>query len=143
MAIERIVGAAGIFIILFLLFILLTGHVVQWTKTGTQQALIARVETSSDVGNVGATFETVARFSMKPPNQSIADIELNDASVCTEAQTMGATKNNDNGMVLNNPPFTNNDKLDHLASGIAYQDRREECSLGKIGTTIFMLLIFV
>ena len=119
----------------FLLFKLLTGH-VQWTKTGTQQALTARVEPSSNVGNVGATFETVARFSVKPPNQPIADIELNDASVRTEAQTMGATKNIDNGMVLDNLPFTNNDKLDHLASGVAYQDRREEFSLGKTGTTL-------
>ena len=82
------------------------------------------------------TIEIVARFSVKPPNQPIADIELNDASVRTEAQTMGATKNIDNGMVLDNLPFTNNDKLDHLASGVAYQDRREECEFGKTGTTM-------
>ena len=111
---------------------------MQWTKTGTQPALAAHVEPSSDVGNVGATFETVARFSMKPPNQSIADIELNDASVRTEAQTMGVavTKNNANGLVLDNVPPTNDDKLDHLAFGIACQDRREEFPLGKTGTTM-------
>ena len=39
---------------------------MQWTKKGTQPALTARVEPSSDVGNVGATFETVVRFI--PPN---------------------------------------------------------------------------
>ena len=33
---------------------------MQWTKTGTQPAWTARVEPSSDVGNVGATFETIA-----------------------------------------------------------------------------------
>ena len=109
---------------------------MQWTKTGTQQALTARVEPSSDVGNVGATFDTVACFSVKPPNQSIADIELNDASVRTEAQTMGATKNNANGLVLDNVPPTNDDKLDHLASGVACQGRRGECPLDKTGTTI-------
>jgi hypothetical protein len=114
---------------------LLTGH-VQWTKTGTVPALTARVKPSSDVGNGGATFETVARFSMKPPNQSIADTGVRDASVRTEAQTMGATKNNANGVVLDNVPPTNDDKLDHLASGIACQERREECSLGKTGTTM-------
>jgi hypothetical protein len=110
----------------------------QWTKTGTQPALTARVEPSSDVENVGATFETVARFSVKPPNQSIADTELNDASGGTTAQKMGVavTKNNANGMVLDNVPPTNDDKLDHLASGIAYQEHREECSLGKTGTTM-------
>ena len=110
---------------------------MQWTKTGTQPALTVRVEPSSDVGNGGATFDTVARFSVKPPNQSIADIELNDASVRNEAQTMGAVKNNANGLVLDNVPPTNDDKLDHLASGIACQERREECSLGKTGTTMF------
>ena len=124
----------------FLLFKLLTGN-VQWTKTGTQPASTARVEPSSDVGNVGATFEatfeTVARFSVKPPNQSITDIELNDASVGIKAQTMGvaATKNNANGMVLDHPP-TNDNKLDHFASDVACQERREECPLGKTGTTI-------
>ena len=77
-----------------------------------------------------ATFETVARFSVKPPNQSITDIELNDASVGIKAQTMGvaATKNNANGMVLDHPP-TNDNKLDHFASDV-------ECPLGKTGTTI-------
>ena len=123
--------------LLFLLFKLLTGN-VQWTKTGTQPALTARVEPSSDVvENGGATFEIVARFSVKPPNQPIADIELNDASVRTEAQTMGATKNNAaNGVVLDYVLPTNDDKLDHLASGDACQERREECSLGKTGTTM-------
>ena len=117
---------------LFVLFQLLTGN-VQWTKTGTQPALTARVEPSSDVGKVG--------FSVKPPNQSIADIELNDASVGasvgTKPQTMGvaATKNNANGMVLDPPP-TNDNKLDHLASGVACQERREECPLSKTGTTM-------
>ena len=104
--------------------------------TGTQPALTARVEPSSDVGNGGATFDTVACFSVKPPNQSITDTKWNDASVRTEAQTMGATKNNANGVVLDNVPPTNDDKLDHLASGIACQERREECSLGKTGTTM-------
>ena len=33
---------------------------MQWTKTGTQQALTARVEPSSEVGNVDGTFETKA-----------------------------------------------------------------------------------
>ena len=113
---------------MFVLFQLLTGN-VQWT---------ARVEPSSDVGNVGATFETVA---VKPLNQSIADIELNDASVGasvgTKPQTVGvaATKNNANGMVLDHPP-TNDNKLDHFASDVACQERREECPLGKTGTTI-------
>ena len=122
---------------LFLLFKLLGN--VQWTKTGTQPAWTARVEPSSDVGNVGATFET-ARFSVKPLNQSIADIELNDASVGasggTKPQIVGvaATKNNANGMVLDPSP-TNDNKLDHLASGVACQERREECPLGKTGTT--------
>ena len=77
------------------------------------------------------------RRSVKPINQSIADIELNDASVGTTAQTMGvaATKNNANGMVLDHPP-TNDNKLDHFASDVACQERREECPLGKTGTTI-------
>ena len=111
---------------------------MQWTKTGTQPALTARVEPSSDVGNVSATFETVARFSMKPPNQSIADTELNDAPVRTKAQNVGVavTKDDANGVVLDNVPPTNDDKLDHLAFGIACQDRREEFPLGKTGTTM-------
>ena len=115
----------------------LTGN-VQWTTTGTQPALTARVEPSSDVGNVGATCDTVACFSVKPPNESIADTKLNDAAVRTEAQTMGvaATKNNGIGMVLDNVPPTNDNKFDHLASGVAYQDRRDECSMGKTGTTM-------
>ena len=121
---------------MFLLFKLMTGN-VQWTKAGTKPALTARVKPSSDVGNGGATFETVARFSVKPPNQSIADLELNDASVVTRAQTIGATKNNANGLVLDNVPPTNDDELDHLASGIACQECREECPLGKTGTTMF------
>ena len=98
--------------------------------------MTARVEPSSDVGNVSATFETVARFSMKPPNQSIADTELNDASGRTKAQTIGATKKNANGVVLDNVPPTNDDELDHLVSGIACQDRREEFPMGKTGTTM-------
>ena len=122
-------------IVLFLLFKLLAGN-VQWTKTGTQPASTAPVEPSSDVGNGGATFDTVARFSVKPPNQSIADIELNDASGGTTAQTMGATKNNANGVVLDN-----DNKLDHLASGVACQERREECSLGKTGNYVLLILV--
>ena len=112
---------------------------MQWTKTGTKPASTARVEPSSDVGNVSATFETVARFSMKPPNQSIADTELNDASGRTKAQNVGVavTKDDANGVVLDNVPPTNDDELDHLVSGIACQDRREECTLGKTGTTMF------
>ena len=61
---------------------------------------------------------------------------LSSASVRTEAQTRGATKNNANGVVLDNVPPTNDDKLDHLASGDACQERREECPLGKTGTNM-------
>ena len=111
---------------------------MQWTKTGTVPALTARVKPSSDVGNGGATFETVARFSVKPTNQSIAGTELNDASGGTKAQKMGvtATKNNANGVVLDNVLPANGNKLNHLAFGIACQERREECPLGKTGTTM-------
>ena len=125
-------------IFLCLLFKLLAGN-VQWTKTGTKPASTARVEPSSDVGNVSATFETVARFSMKPPNQSIADTELNDASGRTEAQTMGVamTKNNVNGVVLDNVLTTNDSKLVHLDSDVTCQDCYEECPSGKTGTTMF------
>ena len=128
---------------------------MQWTKTGTQPALTARVEHSSDVGNGGATFETIAdemngekiletmndkigiktkdvSCGTKSSRQLIADTELNDSTVIT-----AVTTNNANGVVLDNVPPTNDDKLNHLASGIAYQDRREECSLGKTGTTMF------
>jgi len=96
---------------------------------GSNPAMTARAE---------PTIDTVARFSVKPPNQSIADTELNDASVRTIPQTVGVavTKNNVNGVVLDFVLPTNDDKLDHLASGDAYQDRREECSLGKTGTTM-------
>ena len=113
---------------------------MQWTKTGTQPALTTRVEPSGDVGNVGATFDTVARFLVIPPYQSTADTELNDASGRTEAQTMGVamTKNNANGVVLDNVPPTNDDKLNYLDFGVACQERREECPLGKTGTTMFM-----
>ena len=131
---------------------------MQWTKTGTQPALTARVEPSSDVGNVGATFETIADeingekmnekiletmndkigiktkdvpCGTKSPRQLIADTELNDITVVT-----AVTKNNANGVVLDNVPSTNDDKLNHLASGIACQDHREECPLGKTGTTM-------
>jgi hypothetical protein len=62
---------------------------------------------------------------------------LSSTSVRTEAQTMGTTKNNANGVVLDNVPPTNDDKLDHLASNVACQDRRKECPLGKTGTTMF------
>ena len=140
-----------------LLFKLLTGN-VQWTKTGTQPALTARVEPSSDVGNGGATFETIADemngekmnekiletmndkigiktkdvpCGTKSPRQLIADTELNDITVVT-----AVTKNNANGVVLDNVPPTNDDELDHLASNVACQDRREACSLGKTGTTM-------
>ncbi len=111
---------------------------MQWTKTGTVPALTARVKPSSDVGNGGATFETVARFSVKPTNQSIAGTELNDASGGTKAQKMGVavTKNIGNRMVLDNVLPTNDNKLDYLASELACQERREECSLGKTGTTM-------
>ena len=131
---------------------------MQWTKTGTQPALTARVEPSSDVGNVGATFETIADemngekmnekiletmndkigiktkdvpCGTKSPRQLIANTKLIDATVIT-----AVTKNNANGVVLDNVPPTNDDKLDHLVSGIACQERREECSLGKTGTTM-------
>ena len=65
------------------------------------------------------------------PRQLIADTELNDITVVT-----AVTKNNANGVVLDNVPSTNDDELDHLASGVACQERREECSLGKTGTTM-------
>jgi len=134
---------------------LLTGH-VQWTKTGTHPALTARAEPSSAIGE---TFETVADemngekmnekiletmndkigiktkdvpFGTKSPRQLIADTELNDITVVT-----AVTKNNANGVVLDNVPPTNDDELNHLASGIACQERREECPLGKTGTTMF------
>ena len=86
------------------------------------------------------------RRSVKPLNQSIADIELNDASVGasvgasggTKPQIVGvaATKNNANRMVFDKPPPANDNKLDYLASGVACQERREECPLGKTGTTM-------
>ena len=140
----------------------LTGK-VRWTKTGTNPALTARAEPSSAIGVptefVGGTFETIADeingekmnekiletmndnigiktkdvlCGTKSPRQLIADTELNDTTVITVATT-----NNANGVVLDNVPPINDDKLNHLASGIAYQDRREECSLGKTGTTMF------
>ena len=133
---------------------------MQWTETGTQPALTARVEPSSDVGNGGATFETVADemngekmnekiletmndkigiktkdvpCGTKSPRQLIADTELNDITVVT-----AVTKNNANEVVLDNVPPTNDDKLNHLASNVACQDRREDCSfIGKTGTTMF------
>ena len=67
----------------------------------------------------------------KSPRQLIADTKLNDTTVIT-----AVTKNNANGVVLDNVPPTNDDNLDHLASGIACQERREECPLGKTGTTM-------
>ena len=78
------------------------------------------------------------RRSVKPLNQSIADIELNDASVGTKAPIVGVavTKTNVNVVVLGNPPLTNDDELEHLASDIACQERREECPLSKTGTTM-------
>ena len=130
---------------------------MQWTKTGTQPALAAHVEPSSDVGNVGAIFETIADeingekmnekilermndnigiktkdvpCGTKSPRQLIADTELNDITVVT-----AVTKNNANGVVFDNVPSTNDDELDHLASNVACQERREECPLSKTGTT--------
>jgi len=51
---------------------------VQWTKTGAQPALTARVEPSSDVGNVGAPFETIADEIMNQKmNQKILET-MND-----------------------------------------------------------------
>jgi len=96
-------------------------------KMGSNPALTARA---------GPTFETV---SVKPPNQSIADTELNDASGRTKAQNVGVavTKDDANGLVLDNVPPTNDDELDYLVSGIACQERREEFPLGKTGTTMF------
>ena len=61
---------------------------------------------------------------------------LSSSSVRTEAQTMGTTKKIANGVVLDNVRPTNDDKLDHLASNVACQDHREECPLGKTGTTM-------
>ena len=136
---------------------LLTGN-AQWTKTGTQPALTAHLEPSSDVGNVGATFETIADeingekmnekiletmndniriktkdvpCGTKSSRQLIADTELNDITVVT-----AVTKKKVNEVVLDNVPPTNDDKLNHLASYVACQDRREECPLGKTGTTM-------
>ena len=132
--------------------------IVQWTKTGTQPALTVRAEPSNDVGNVGATFETIADemngkkmnekildtmndkigiktkdapFGTKSPRQLIADTELNDITVVT-----AVTKNNANGVVLDNVPHTNDDELDHLATNVACQERHEEYTLSKTGTTM-------
>ena len=68
-------------------------------------------------------------------NQRIDDTNLNDASVGTKAQSVGvaATKYNANGVELDNVPPTNDNKLDHLNSDVACQERREECMLGKTG----------
>ena len=136
---------------------------MQWTKTGTQPALAAHVEPSSDVGNVGAIFETVADemngekmnekiletmndkigiktkdvfCGTKSPHQFIANTELNDITVVT-----AVTKNNANGVVLDNVPPTNDDKLNHIASNVACQDCYEECPLGKTGTSMFCLIV--
>ena len=75
----------------------------------------------------------------KSPRQVIADTELNDASGRTEAQTMGVamTKNNVNGVVLDNVLTTNDSKLVHLDSDVTCQDCYEECPSGKTGTTMF------
>ena len=73
----------------------------------------------------------------KSPRQLIADTKLNDAIVI-----IAVTKNNANGVVLDNVPPTNDDMLDHLASNVACQDRREECPLGKTGTTMFCWFLF-
>ena len=57
----------------------------------------------------------------------------------TKAQNVGVavTTNNGNGVVLDNVPPTNDNKLDHLVSGVPCQDDRcEECPLGKTGTTM-------
>ena len=133
---------------------------MHWTKTGTQPALTAHVEPSSDVGNVGATFETIADemngekmngekiletmndnigiktkdvpCGTKSSRQLIADTELNDITVVT-----AVTKNNANGMVLDNAPPTNDDKLVHLDSDVTCQDCYEECPSGKTGTSLF------
>ena len=141
---------------------------MQWTKTGTLPALTARVEPSSDVGNVGATFETVADemngekmnekmnekiletmndkigiktkdvpCGTKSPRPLIANTELNDITVVT-----AVIKNNANEVVLDNVPPTNDNNLNHLASNVACQDRREECSLDKTGTTMFCWFLF-
>lgn len=76
-------------------------------------------------------------------NQGIDDTNLNDASVGTKAQNVGVavTKYNANGVELDNIPTTNDNKLDHLDSDVACQDRREECMLGKTGTTIYLLIL--
>jgi hypothetical protein len=140
---------------------------IHWTNTGTSSVLIARVEPSNAIGiqteNIGATFETIADemngekinqkmnqkiletmndkigiktkgvpCGTKSPRQLIANTELNDITVVT-----AVTKNNANEVVLDNVPPTNDDKLNHLASNVACQNRREDCSFGKTGTTLF------
>ena len=140
-------------------FELLTGN-VQWTKTGTQQALTARVEHSSDVGNGGATFETIAdemngekMYEMiletmndkigiqtknvpcgtKSPRQLIASTELIDATVIT-----AVTKNKENETGRDCPPSTNDVALDHLDSDFACQcqncqGRQDNCPIDETG----------
>jgi hypothetical protein len=71
-------------------------------------------------------------------NQGIDDTNLNDASMGTNPHIIGvaAAKYNGNGRVRDSPLPTNNNTLNHLASGVACQERREECPLGKTGTTL-------
>ena len=153
------VNVNHVFFYCFSFFKLLT-DIVQWTKTGTQPALTVRAEPSNDVGNVGATFETIADemngkkmnekildtmndkigiktkdvpFGTKSPRQLIADTELNDITVVT-----AVTKNNANGVGRYCPPSTNDAALDHIDSDAACQEHqgRQECQFSGTGMCI-------
>ena len=128
---------------------------MQWTKTGTQPALTTRVEPSSDVGNGGATFETIADgkknqkmnekiletmndkigikiktknvpCGTKSPRQLIASTELNDVTVVTVV-----TKNKENETGRDCPPSTNDAALDHLDSD--EHQGRQKCQFAETG----------
>ena len=100
--------------------------------------------------NIGTLEAIASAMKSEKNNEKMIPVDVKENVLCcvetsvvttvvTTAQgTNGAaTKNNGNGMVLDNVPATNDNKLGHLASDIACQDRREECSLGKTGTFFF------
>ena len=131
---------------------------MQWTKTGTVPALTARVKPSSDVGNVGATFETIAdeingenmneKFletmndkigiktknvpcGMKSPRQLIANTKVIDATVIT-----AVTKSDGNGMGRDCPLPTNDAALGRTDSDFACQCQcqgRQDCPIDETG----------
>ena len=76
-------------------------------------------------------------------NQGNDDTNLNDASVGTKPQKKGvaATKYNGKERVCGSPLPTNNNTSNHFASGVACQERREECPLGKTGTNYVLLIL--